>query len=105
MAFVKSPFFRLRSTEIMAREEYMSPEKLCVEGPDGRRFIDTRKDLEKLIEDFNEELNTVLSQRVDLEEKLAKANGRVAELERKVEESYQRGYEAAMLENSSWDVD
>ncbi len=78
---------------------------LTVEGPDGKRTIRNLQDLTLLVEDFNEELNTVLSQRVDLEEKLSKSGGRIAELERKVEESYQRGYDAAMLESSSWDVD
>lgn len=83
------------------------PVVITVEGPDGRRAIETVADVEKLTDDFNDALNTVLSQRVELEEKLSKAYSSLtaADRERERQEGYKAGYQAAMLENASWNLD
>lgn len=80
---------------------------LWVQGPNGPRMLSSTEDILKLVDDFNEELNTVLTKHIALAEQLNKACQEyvAAACASAESEGYAKGYQAAMEESSSWNID
>lgn len=77
-----------------------------LEGPTGPRTIRSMEDLRRLCEDFNEELNTAITQRENFREQVSNAYSLLTANERELiqKQAYKEGYDAAMLEKSTWDL-
>lgn len=91
--------------------QIFSREGLEVDGANGRVLIKTDEDLKKCFDIFNAQLNSALTRAVNAEEEISRRGSEIIRLERelaevraRVDTEYQRGYQTAMEDTSSWNV-